>query len=423
MATELSRSFTHLSRVNIPGGGQVRVEGNYCYVGHMDAPSGTTILDVTDPRNPVVLTTVMVDDPWSHTHKVRVHGDIMVVNYEQNKRHFHRKGEGLTEFTATMQKNEGRDPTDAELADFLAVTINDIPTLRESARRGYHHGGFRIYDVSDRRNPRLLCHEKTHGFGVHRFDMDDKYLYMSTEMPGFVGNILVVYDYADPSKPVEVGRWWMPEQENFDNARPTWKGYTKRLHHTQRVGNELWASCWHAGFRVIDATDIGAMKTLASFDYHPPSKHPTHTVKPLPQLIDGRRYAVVVDEEHAHKKGQLPAHLWVFDVTDLSDIKFVSTFHMSELDSPWASGAHRFGAHQFQEVIHGTTIFCAWFAGGLRAIDLSNPADPTETGHFIPTPTGGHPAPQSNDVFVDERGFVYLLDRLEGLDILEFNPA
>lgn len=423
MAADLTRNFTHLSRVNIPGGGQVRVDGNYCYVGHMDAPTGTTILDVSDPRNPVVLSTIMLDDPWSHTHKVRVQGDIMVVNYEQNKRHFHRKGEGLIELTATLQTKEGRDPTDEELAAFLAVSVADIPTLRESARRGYHDGGFRIYDVSDRRSPRLLCHEKTHGFGVHRFDMDENYLYMSTEMPGYVGNILIVYDYANPSKPIEVGRWAMPEQENFDNARPTWKGYAKRLHHTQRVGNELWASCWHAGFRVIDATDIGAMKTICSFDYHPPSKHPTHTVKPLPQLIDGRRYAVCVDEEHAHKKGQLPAHLWIFDVTDFSDIRFVSTFHMSELDSPWATGAFRFGAHQFQEVIHGTTIFCAWFAGGLRAIDLSNPADPTEIGHFIPTPTGGHPAPQSNDVFVDDRGLVYLIDRLEGLDILEFNPA
>jgi hypothetical protein len=173
----------------------------------------------------------------------------------------------------------------------------------------------------------------------------------------------------------------------------------------------------------VDATDIGAMKTICAFDYHPPSRHPTHTVKPLPDLIGGRRYAVAVDEEHAHKKGQLPAHLWVFDVTDLADIRYTSSFHVSELDSPWGATGGRFGAHQFQEVIHGTTIFCAWFSGGLRAIDLSNPADPTETGVFIPEPTGGSSAPQSNDVFVDDRGLVYLIDRVHGLDILEFNPA
>lgn len=421
MADTLARNFTRLSRLDIPGGGQVRVEDGYCYVGHMDAPHGTTIIDVKDPRAPRIVSRVMMEDPWSHSHKVRVHGDLMIVNHEQNKRHFHRKGEGLIEHTERVRARDGRDPTDAELADFLQVTVADIPTLRDSAARGYHDGGFRIYDIKDRAAPRMLCHVKTHGFGVHRFDIDDRYLYMSTEMPGFVGNILMVYDYSDPTDPVEVGRWWMPEQENFDNARPTWKGYQKRLHHTQRVGNELWASCWHAGFRVIDATDIGAMKTVCTFDYHPPSKHPTHTVKPLPDLIGGRRYAVAVDEEHAHKQGQLPAHLWVFDVTDLSDVRYVSTFHVGELDTPYAAGG-RFGAHQFSETIHGTTLFCAWFAGGLRAIDLSNPHDPTETGYFIPAPTGGHAVPQSNDVHVDDHGLVYLIDRLEGLDILEFRP-
>jgi hypothetical protein len=423
MGATASKNFTSLSRLDIPGGGQVRVEGDYCYVGHMDAPHGTTIIDVSDPRAPRIVSRVMMDDPWSHSHKVRVSGDLMIVNHEQNKRHFHRKGEGLLEHTETVRAREGRDPTDAELADFLGVTVADIPTLRESARRGYHDGGFRIYDIADRANPRLLCHQKTHGFGVHRFDIDDRYLYMSTEMPGFVGNILVVYDYRDPERPAEVGRWWMPEQENYDGARPTWKGYQNRLHHTQRVGDELWASCWHAGFRVIDASDITAMKTICTFDYHPPSKHPTHTVKPMPELIGGRRYALSVDEEHAHKKGQLPAHLWVFDVTDLSDVRYTSSFHVSELDTPYAEKGGRFGAHQFAETLYDTTIFCAWFAGGLRAIDLSNPADPTETGHFIPAPTGGHAAPQSNDVYVDERGVVYLLDRLEGLDILEYRPA
>jgi hypothetical protein len=423
MGATASKNFTSLSRLDIPGGGQVRVEGDYCYVGHMDAPHGTTIIDVSDPRAPRIVSRVMMDDPWSHSHKVRVSGDLMIVNHEQNKRHFHRKGEGLLEHTETVRAREGRDPTDAELADFLGVTVADIPTLRESARRGYHDGGFRIYDIADRANPRLLCHQKTHGFGVHRFDIDDRYLYTSTEMPGFVGNILVVYDYSDPERPAEVGRWWMPEQENYDGARPTWKGYQNRLHHTQRVGDELWASCWHAGFRVIDASDITAMKTICTFDYHPPSKHPTHTVKPMPELIGGRRYALSVDEEHAHKKGQLPAHLWVFDVTDLSDVRYTSSFHVSELDTPYAEKGGRFGAHQFAETLYDTTIFCAWFAGGLRAIDLSNPADPTETGHFIPAPTGGHAAPQSNDVYVDERGVVYLLDRLEGLDILEYRPA
>ena len=39
---------------------------------------------------------------------------------------------------------------------------------------------------------------------------------------------------------------------------------------------------------------------------------------------------------------------------------------------------------------------------------------------FIPTPGKGETTVQSNDVFVDERGYIFLLDRLRGLDILQF---
>jgi hypothetical protein len=35
----------------------------------------------------------------------------------------------------------------------------------------------------------------------------------------------------------------------------------------------------------------------------------------------------------------------------------------------------------------------------------------------------GHAAPQSNDVEVDTRGLIYVIDRLAGFDILEFEGA
>jgi len=78
------------------------------------------------------------------------------------------------------------------------------------------------------------------------------------------------------------------------------------------------------------------------------------------------------------------------------------------------------GAHQFHEHAVGTLIYATWFSGGLRIIDLADPSAPQEAGHFIPEPVSGNPAPQSNDVFVDRRGLIYLLDRNAGFDILEF---
>ena len=71
-----------LSHIDCPGGGQVWVEGTTLYIGHMRNPGGTTIVDVSDPRNPRTLSRIDVPDGW-HSHKVRVSGDIMVVNHEK----------------------------------------------------------------------------------------------------------------------------------------------------------------------------------------------------------------------------------------------------------------------------------------------------------------------------------------------------
>src|SRR5437867_6237186 len=48
-----SANVRHLSRMELPGGGQVVVQGKYAFVGHQHRPDGTTILDISDPRKPV----------------------------------------------------------------------------------------------------------------------------------------------------------------------------------------------------------------------------------------------------------------------------------------------------------------------------------------------------------------------------------
>lgn len=64
-------------------------------------------------------------------------------------------------------------------------------------------------------------------------------------------------------------------------------------------------------------------------------------------------------------------------------------------------------------------VYCAWFAGGLRVVDVADPSSPREAGYFIPHPAQGRAAPQTIDVFVDDRDRIYTVDRYAGLDILE----
>ena len=422
-STGLARNVKRIGHLDIPGGGQVVVKNGYAYVGHMKPPYGTTIVDVSDPANPVIASQIMLDGDASHTHKVRVVGDLMYTNVEQNSRHLLRKGERLPELREKLKASLKRDASDAELAAEIGVGADQIPMLDAARERGYHDGGFKVHDISDRRNPREIAYQKTFGFGVHRFDADEKFAYISTEMEGYLGNILVIYDMANPERPQEVSRWHMPGQHVADGETPTWAGYTHRLHHAMRVGDELWASVWHAGFRVIDVSDIRNPKTVASHNYHPPFPEPTHTVMPLENRIGGRRIAVAVDEEHEHTPGRLHGFLWIFDVSDYDNIQALSVFDVSELDSPWARAPGRFGAHQFREKLDSTLVYATWFAGGVRIVDIADPFHPKEVGHFIPQPPEGQDSPQSNDVDVDENGLIYLLDRNRGLDILEFSGS
>lgn len=428
----ISSNFKSLSRIEIPGGGQVTVSGHYAYIGHIPNKNqlGTTILDISNPKAPKIVSQIYLDDPASHSHKARVVGDLLYVNSERNMTPIGRRADELPGVKLRLLKELGREATHAELAFALNVREQDIPIVEAAQKKPYQNGGFKIYDIADKSNPKLITHQKTGGAGVHRFDVDNNYAYISTEMDGFLGNILVIYDLANPAKPREVSRWWMPGQHLAGGEKSSWSGRRNRLHHALRFGDELWAGLWHGGVGVIDIQDIAHPKTKGIYNYHPPFPEPSHTFMPLENLIDGRRIAVAIDEEdHAHdaeeldrRKGRPHGCMWVFDVTDLQSIKPLSIYEVSELDSPWSRATPgRFGAHQFQEQRKGTMIFCTWFAGGLRAVDVANPLSPREAGFYIPAPAEGRAAPQTNDVFVDDQNLIYTIDRYTGLDILEFN--
>ncbi len=427
-----ARNVRRLGHLDLPGAGQVTVAGHYAYVGHIPNKQnlGTSIVDIADPINPKLVATVMLDDPTSHSHKVRVAGNLMVVNHERNPTPIGRRAEQMPGVRRELNAALGRDPTRTELAQRLNITEADVVEIEQAEKQPYRNGGVRIYDVSNPAQPKFIHHHLTGGIGVHRFDMDERYAYLSTEMDGFVGNILVTYDLADPAKPQEVSRWWMPGQNIAAGETPTWSGKRHRLHHALRFGNEMWASCWHGGFRVVDITDMKKPKTVASYNYHPPFPEPTHTAMPVPVPVLGKRIALSIDEEdqaqsaneEEARRGRLHAGMMVFDVTDLANVKPVSLFEVSELDSPFArTPGARFGAHQFHERMTSTLVHAVWFSAGLRIVDVADPAAPREVGHFIPDPAGGRPAPQTNDVVLDDRGLIYIVDRLVGFDVLEYN--
>jgi len=155
-APQLARNVTRLAHLDLPGAGQVYVDGNFAYIGHLPNKTGlgTTIVDVADPRRPrvVVADQSRRSDPRTAT-KARVIGDIMIVNSERNMTGIGRKADELPKLRAQLKASLGRDATPAELAGKLGVREADMAAVEEAEKNPYDKGGFKIYDVSDRAKP------------------------------------------------------------------------------------------------------------------------------------------------------------------------------------------------------------------------------------------------------------------------------
>ena len=133
--------------------------------------------------------------------------------------------------------------------------------------------------------------------------------------------------------------------------------------------------------------------------------------------IGGRDWLIVFDE--AMGGGDSEAVVRFFDISDEKNPLQVSTFQVTR--NPSGDSGCRFGPHQPHEFVNSDNLlYAAWFAGGLRIIDVSDPDSPREAGHYVPRPAAGQECVQSNDVFVDESGLVYLIDRIRGLHILRY---
>ncbi len=361
--------------IDCPGGGQVVVRNNVAYIGNMRSPEGTMLVDVADPSRPREMALLTVDK-GTHTHKVRVEGDLMVTNREVNP-------------------FEGGAP-----ADFK--------------------GGVAIYDVSKRGVPKLITRWETEGMGVHRFDFDGRYAYLSPTYKGFRGNIVLILDLKDPARPEEVGRWWMPGQWIEGGEEPSWKGTDFRCHHPLRLGNRLYTSYWHGGFVILDIDDITKPKMVSHFNTYPAFPWPTHTCLKLPYKVQNRELMLLASEDAGRARDFYPAFLWVYDVTDEKQPIPFASYQMPDVDgSPQPEFT---GVHQPSEVIRGEDIPIAWFAYGLRVLNFSNPHAPQEVAWYMPDPSSDPRAKgrvQSNDCTIDDRGLIYLLDRIRGCHILE----
>ena len=155
---------------------------------------------------------------------------------------------------------------------------------------------------------------------------------------------------------------------------------------------------------------------------------------------EGRvRDIVVIVNESLTNECQEPRQMVYFvDITSESRPFTVANFNVPEAQGKFCSRGGRFGAHSSNEnmtpIYHKRIVFFAWFNAGVRAVDIRDPYRPREIAHYIPATTtktaprcvkvdGGERckvAIQTNNVEVDNRGYIYIVDRANtGMHILE----
>jgi hypothetical protein len=242
-------------------------------------------------------------------------------------------------------------------------------------------------------------------------------------------------DVRNPTKPVEVGRWWLPGTREGDNVAPPKRHQAPALDRGNRPHNtnvypqrpdRLYLAYIDAGMFIMDISDKSKPTPIARWDNSPPYTGFTHTLVPLFE----RNLLIMTDESTMDEAKDWPKLIWVLDARDETNPVPIATCPLPPHEA-WADRGGRFGAHN---IFENTPSPHAWFSdqiilgtffnGGLRAYDISNPYQPKEAAAFVPeAPRGSRAgAIQLNDVFVDERAVVYTVDRFSGgLYILEMD--
>jgi hypothetical protein len=185
---------------------------------------------------------------------------------------------------------------------------------------------------------------------------------------------------------------------------------------------------------------VGAHTTFPVLGMEPPmfDKFKVKTANSRTGKPAKRDFMVVVSESTQNECQEDYHMMYILDITDEKKPYGVSSYAVPEKSGNFCARGGRFGTHSSNEdmgpIYYKKMVFIAWFNGGVRAVDIRDPYAPREVGYFIPAinkdtakrcvKTDGVDrckiAIQTNNVEVDDRGYIYIVDRANtGMHILE----
>jgi hypothetical protein len=361
------------------------------WVAHESAPVNFTGIDVSDPRQPRVISQTELPHNRVRSNSLEVTGDILAVAYQ-------------------------------------------------TAVHGEKPAGIELFNIADPETPKPISffdRSGPHSRGVHAlWFVDGNYIHCTSGAEDFTprnskdDQIYTIIDVRNLEKPVEVGRWWYPGTKEGESTplpprHPQFdSGF--RMHNTNVYPDRpdrAYLGCLDGGTAILDISDLAKPALISNWNPHPPYPGFCHTALPLLS-----RDLLIVTDECVRDNGlDWPKLTWVVDIRDETNPIPISTFPMPPVEDHGRRGG-RYGSHNLHENRPGpafrsdTIIFATFFNGGVRAYDTSNPFQPKEIASYVPAAPDGAPtgAIQINDVYVDEKAIVYAIDRhIGGLYVLE----
>ena len=408
------------------------------YIGHhagvqpnpltgQDEENGTSIVDVTDPRHPKYI---------SH-----IPGEMVTA------------GRGEAGGAQMVRVCGGNELPHGEKGKFYLL-------------RSYGGSAHEMWDVTDPAKPSRLNVIVSGLRDTHKswWECDTGIAYLVSGVVGWrTPRMAQIYDLSDPAKPVFIRNFGLPGQQ------PGARGPTPESLHgpisTGPKGNRVYFAFGNSRDGVLEIVDREKLlngpkeptdenlrsPVIARVDL--PIDVGVHTAFPLlhmelPEFAkqrDGKNkdFIALVGETVANECYEYRQTVRFFDITTETRSVGVSTWTVPEASGNFCTAGGRFGTHSsnesFAPVYYKRVLFIAHFNAGVRAIDVRDPFHPKEIAYYIPAITDktdkrcvGQGAEQrckvaiqTNNVEVDDRGYIYAVDRANtGMHILSLTgPA
>ena len=326
--------------------------------------------------------------------------------------------------------------------------------------RTFGNSAHEIWDTSDPAKPALVTRiEGIKGTHKNWWECDTGIAYLVSGVPGWrTTRMTQVYDLSDPAHPQFIRNFGLVgQQPGATGDVPT------PLHgmiSTGPKGNRIYFGYGTNGGGMLQIVDrdklingpkdptpenllspqVGRLDLSAMWGAH--TAFPVLGVK-MDEFSHDKTgstqdFVVITDEQIANECGEARQMVWFVDITLENRPQVVSNFYVPEASGDYCNRGGRFGTHSSNEnmtpIYYKKIMFFSHFNAGVRAVDIRNPFRPREAAYFIPAITKNTDkrcvkvndqdrckvAIQTNNVEVDDRGYIYIVDRANtGMHILD----